>query len=170
MDITQTLYFMLPNADSAKNALKEMLRSHIGIGKIHFLGKRGELPSELPEASVFQKTDITHAAKIGILAGGFIGMVSGMAVLLFPPGGLVFGLITVPFGTVLGAVVGVWSATMIGSALPNTKLEAFQPEIEQGKVLMIVDVPQSRVDEISVQVGKNPNAVLRHLDPTMASA
>ena len=138
-----------------------MLHAHVDIGKIQFLGKRGGLPPELPEASVFQKTDITHAAKIGILTGGFIGMVCGVIAVIFPPGEMVFDLITVPLGALLGALIGMWSASMVGSAVPNTKLEVFQPEIEQGKVLMIVDVPQRRVEEISMRVNKNPNTALR---------
>jgi hypothetical protein len=164
MDVTRRLYFMLPNVESAKSALKEMLRASIDIGKIQFLGKRDELPPELPEASVFQKTDIMHAAKIGILIGGAIGLVCGGAAVLFPPDGLVFELITIPLGALLGALIGMWTASMAGSAVPNTKLEVFQPEIEQGKVLMIVEVLQRQVEEICARVCQNPNAALRGLE------
>ncbi|HTF16415.1 MAG TPA: hypothetical protein VK658_00010 [Chryseolinea sp.] len=161
------LYFVLPNVESAKATLKEMLNLHIARGKIQFLGKRGELPVELPEASVFQTTDITRAAKTGILTGGFIGLVCGALAVLLSPGGLVFELITVPLGALCGALIGMWTACMVGSRVPNTKLEVFQPEINEGKVLMIVDVPQRRVEEISARVHKNPNAALRDLEPAM---
>ena len=167
MDLTRRLYFMLPNVDSANNALIEMLHAHIGVSKIHFLGKRGELPPELPEASVFQKTDVTQAAKVGILTGGLIGLLCGAIAVMFPPNGLAFELVTVPLGALLGALIGMSTATMVGSAVPNTKLEEFQPELDQGKVLMIVDVPKRRVEEISTRVHKNPNAVLRGLEPAM---
>jgi len=168
MEMTQRLYFMLPNVESAKSTMKEMLCAHIDKGKIRFLGKRGALPPELPEASVFQKTDITHAAKIGILTGGLFGLVCGAIAVMFPPDGVVIDLVSVPIGALIGALIGMWAATMAGSAVPNTKFEVFQPEIEQGKVLMIVDVPQLRVEEISTQVSKNPNAALRGLEPAMS--
>ena len=168
MEVMRRLYFMLPTVDDAKDMLNEMLHAHIDIGKIQFLGKRGNLPPELPEASVFQKTDITRAVKIGLLSGGFIGMVCGGIPLLFPPDGLVFEPITVPLGALLGALIGMWTASMAGSAAPNTKLEVFQPEIEQGKVLMIVDVPQRRVEEISMRARKNPNTTLRGFEPAMS--
>lgn len=167
MEMTQRLYFMLPSVESAKSTMKEMLRAQIDKGKIQFLGKRGELPPELPEASEFQKTDVTHAAKIGILTGGLMGLVCGAIAVLFPPGGMEFELITVPLGALLGALIGMWTATMAGSAVPNTKFEVFQPEIEQGKVLMIVDVPQRQVEEISTQISKNPNATLRGVESAM---
>jgi hypothetical protein len=168
MEVMRRLYFMLPTVDDAKDMLKEMLCAHIDIEKIQFLGKRGNLPPELPEAPLFQKTDITQAAKIGLLAGGFIGIVCGGIALLLPPDALVFEPITVPLGALLGALIGAWIASVAGSAVSNTKFDVFQPEIEQGKVLMIVDVPQRRVEEISVRARKNPHTTLRGFEPAMS--
>ena len=164
MKMTRRLYFVLPNADSAKAMLKEMLRAH--VDKVQFLGKRGGLPPELPEASVVQDKDITRAAKRGILTGGLVGVICGEVAVLFPPEGLIFEPITVPLIALLGALMGMWIASMMGDALPNTKFEVFQPEIEQGKVLMIVDVSPLQVEEVSARASRNPKAVLRDLDET----
>jgi len=54
------LYFLLPDIDSAREMLNEMLLARIEERRIHFLAKRGTLPPELPEATVLQKTDIVH--------------------------------------------------------------------------------------------------------------
>lgn len=162
--MTRRLYFVLPNADSAKAMLKEMLQAR--VYKVQFLGKRGGLPSELPEASVMQDNDITRAAKRGILTGGLIGVICGEVAVLFPPESVIFEPITVPLIALLGALMGTWIASMMGGALPNTKFEGFQPEIEQGKVLMIVDVSPLRVEEVSARASRNPKAVLRGLDET----
>jgi hypothetical protein len=163
--VTRRLYFVLPNADSAKAMLKEMLQAH--VDKIQFLGKRGVLPPELPKASVAQENDITHAAKRGILTGGLIGVICGELAVLFPPDDLIFEPITVPLIALLGAIIGMWVACMAGHVVPNTKFEVFQPEIEQGKVLMIVDVSPLQVEEVSARASRNPKAVLRDLDETM---
>ena len=162
--MTRRLYFVLPNADSAKAMFKEMQQAH--VDKVQFLGKRGGLPPELPEASVVHDNDITRAAKRGILTGGLIGVMCGEVAVLFPPDGLTFEPITVPLIALLGALMGIWIASMMGDTVSNTKFEGFQSEIEQDKVLMIVDVSPLQIEEVSARASRNPKAVLRGLDET----
>ena len=64
------LYFMLPDFQSARSMLDEMLLARVEERHIHFLAKRGTLPDDLPEASVLQKTDIVHGAEMGLVIGG----------------------------------------------------------------------------------------------------
>jgi len=168
MLMRRRLYFMLPDSNSAREMLDEMLLARIEIRYIHFLARRGTLPSELPEASVLQKTDIVHGAQLGVAIGGVAGTLGGLLVVLFPPGGTSLQLVTVLIAALLGSLFGAWASSMAASAVPNSKLKAFHPDIEQGRVLMMVDVPMRRVQEIAKLVARrHPEAVSGGFEPTI---
>ncbi len=70
----------------------------------------------------------------------------------------------------LGAVMGVWVSGMIGASTPSTHLEAFDDEIQRGKVLLLVDVPGDRAKEIARVVRQHhPEADLRETDSPIPS-
>jgi hypothetical protein len=142
------LFFMLPDFTVARTVLDELLLARIEARRIHFLSRRDSLPPDLPEATFLQKTDFVHALETGGLVGGIAGAVGGVLVWIFPPQGFVPELVIVLAGAMLGAVLGAWFASMAGSSAPNSALRAFQSGMESGKVLLMVDVPFRRVDEI----------------------
>lgn len=168
MLMRRRLYFVLPDVESARGMLDEMLLARIEIRHIHFLGRRGALPPELPEANVMQKTDIVHGAQTGIAIGGIAGTLGGLLVVMFPPAGISLQLVAVLIAALLGSFFGAWVSSMAASAVPNSKLKAFHGAIEQGKVLMMVDVPMRRVHEISELVAKrHPEATSGGFEPTI---
>jgi hypothetical protein len=165
------VYFLLPDVKRSKAVFKELLLARIEERRIHVIAKEGTPLGDLPEATVLQKSDALHGAVLGFLAGGFTGAVAGALALMFPPSGLVMGLGVILAMSLLGAVMGVWVAGMIGSSTPSTHLEAFNDEIERGKVLMIVDLPRSQAEEISHTIGKHhPEADLRSTGARVAIA
>jgi len=168
MLMRRRLYFLLPDIESARGMLNEMLLARIEVGHIRFLARRGTLAEDLPEAGVLQKTDIVHGAQLGIAIGGIAGILGGVLVVLFPPEGLKLQLVTILVTALLGALFGAWASSLAASAVPNSRLTAFHPEIERGKVLMMVDVPMRRVTEISDLVGRrHPEAVSGGFEPTI---
>jgi hypothetical protein len=168
MLMRRRLYFMLPDVNSARAMLDEMLLARIPVQRIHFLAKRGMLPADLPEASVLQKTDLVHGAQLGVVIGAAAGLIGGLAAVMYPPEGLSVQLVVVLSGCVAGALLGAWISSMAASAVPNTKLKAFHPEIERGRVLMMVDVPMRRAGEIADLVAKrHPEAVSGGYEPTI---
>jgi hypothetical protein len=168
MLMRRRLYFVLPTIVSARSMLNEMLLARIEVKHIHFLARRNTLPADLPEANVLQKTDLVHGAQLGVLIGAGTGILGGLLAVFFPSEGLSVQLVIVLIGGLGGAFLGAWISSMVGSAVPNTKLEAFQPEIERGRVLMMVDVPMGRVGEISQLVtAQHPEAISGGLEPTI---
>lgn len=162
------LYFMLPDIGSARQMLNEMLLARVEVRHIHFLGKRGALPPDLPEASVLQKTDIVHGAETGMGIGGVAGVIGGILLWLFPPGGITLQLVTVLITAIVGALFGAWVSSMAATAVPNSKLKPFHDDVERGKVLMMVDVPFARVQEITDLVTRrHPEAVAGGVEPTI---
>jgi hypothetical protein len=142
------LYFLLPDLGQARATLDELLLARIEIKHIHFLAREGTLPDDMPELAQLQKTDVVHGAQLGLLIGGVIGLVAGIALTLFPLDGLSLRAATIVLLTLCGALFGGWASGMNAAAVPNTHLERFGAAIEQGQVLLILDVPASRVYEI----------------------
>ena len=168
MLMRRRLYFILPDIESARRMLDEMLLARIEIRHIHFLAQRDSLPDDLPEANVLQKTDIVHGAQLGMAIGGVAGIIGGLVIVFYPPEGMTLQLVTVLIAAVLGALFGAWASSMAASAVPNSRLKAFHPEIERGKVLMMVDVPMQRVQEIRELVARrHPEALSGGFEPTI---
>ncbi|KIF82110.1 hypothetical protein [Noviherbaspirillum autotrophicum] len=140
------LYYLLPDIECARRTLDDLLLSRIEQRYVHFLSLGAPLPSDLPEANILHRTDVVHGAGNGMLIGAALGLALGallaMNVDLASPSAVVVGT------TLLGLIFGGWAASMVAAALPNTRLKAFYPEIEKGKVLMIADIPASRIKEI----------------------
>jgi len=168
MLMRRRIYFLLPDVESARGMLNEMLLARIEIAHIKFLGRRGQLPEDLPEATFLQKTDIVHGAQLGLGVGGVAGILFGLLLVWFPPEGLKLQMVTVLITALLGALFGIWVSSMAASSVPNSKLKRFQADIEQGKVLMMVDVPMLQATEISALVTRrHPEVVSGGFEPTI---
>ena len=162
------LYWVLPDVESARRAADDLLLARVEDRHMHFLAGRGVDLGRLHEASVLQKTDIRHAAIRGVLAGGLIGAVAGWLITVFPIERLEFGVGGVMLMALFGAVFGFFASTMVGAALPNSHLRQFGSDIDDGRILMMVDVPLNRVDEIQrYLVDRHPEAAWRGVDPAV---
>jgi hypothetical protein len=160
----QRLYFMLPDVPSARSMLDELLLARIHIEHIRFWTRDGDLPGDLPDASFFHKTDFTHGTATGALLGGLIGLLGGVGLLAFPPAWVQLTLLTVLACVMLGGVLGCWMSGMAAAAIPNSRLQKFYAEIQQGKVLLLLDVPFRRVGEIEALIAR------RHPEASFAGA
>jgi hypothetical protein len=140
------LYYLLPDIESARRTLDDMLLSRIEVRRVHFMSGHGQLPDDLPEATVLHKTDIVHGAQAGMLVGAVLGMIAaGAIVSYFDPVSKATLAVAI---TLCGVLFGGWAASMVAAALPNSRLASFYPELEAGKLLMIVDVPSRQVARI----------------------
>lgn len=162
------LYFLLPDTTSAKQVHDDLLLARIEERHMHFMA-RDDIPLDgLHEASILQKSDIVHGAESGLVVGGIAGVIAGIVVLAFPPQGTTMHLVTVLLTAMLGAAFGVWVSSMIASSIPNSRLKAFETAIQQGKILLMVDVPAGRVAEIRELLGKHhPEADVGGQEPTI---
>ena len=142
------MYVTLPDVASAKRLADDLLLARIEDRHMHFLAKRGTDLGELHEASYLQKTDTVHGAMTGLVIGGVAGVVAGALLVNFPPGGLTLDLVAVLIAAIEGAGFGTWVASMVGLQVPNSRLKPFDAEIQEGKVLLMLDVPSSRYEEV----------------------
>lgn len=142
------LYVICPDLRAAQQTMNDLLLARIDENHIHVLAKRGAAMEGLHEANVLQKTDVVHGAEMGLVFGGIAGALLGVALILAPPAEFQLQLVTVLITALGGALFGAWASSMIGASIPNTRLLAFAKDIEQGKYLMMVDVPFHRVDDV----------------------
>jgi hypothetical protein len=101
-----------------------------------------------------------------LVAGGLMGLFIGIALYATQPLGIMLEPVIVLGMALLFAFIGAWSSSMIGIALPNSQLSQFEEEIEQGKILLIVDAPRNRADDVRNLIGRaHPEATARGFEP-----
>jgi len=162
------LYFVLPDLGSAIRTANELLLARIEDRYMHFLAQRGMSLGELHEASYFQKSDLRHSLLLGFMLGGGCGFAVGIYIYMTPPEGITLQLGTVLIATVVGALFGAWAASMVGISTPNGALKRFEAQIGEGRVLLMVDVPRDRVEEVRELVhSRHPEASDHGLEPTI---
>ena len=162
------LYFLLPNTDSARKIVDDLLLARVEERHIHVIAKEGVPMQDLPEASLAQRSDVIPALERGIAIGGATGILAGILAVTFPPAGLTLGGGAILGIALAGTGVGSLMSTMIGVDVPNSRISQFQDAIENGQLLMMVDVPKDRVDEISKVVkSHHPEAEVRGTEATI---
>lgn len=162
------LYFVVPDVSSAQQIRDELLLARIEDYHFHVLAKDGIDLKDLHEASILQKTDFVHGAEIGLTVGGGIGIIAGLLVIMFPPAGINMQLVTVLVTGLLGAMFGAWVASMKASSVPNSRLTQFESAIEAGRILVMVDVPAGRVDEIrKIVTSRHPDVKDSGMEPAI---
>lgn len=162
------LYFLVPDVKNAREIVNELLLARVEERHIHIIAKEGTPMEDLPEAGLVQKSDFIPALERGIAVGGATGALAGIVAVTFPPAGLVLGGGAILATALAGAGIGAWASSMIGSDAPNSQIKQFEKAIEQGELLMMVDVPKARVDEIDELVKKHhPEAEISGTEPTI---
>ena len=148
------IYVVCPDLQAAQQTMNDLLLARIDEHHIHVLAKRGAPMDGLHEANVLQKTDLVHGAELGLAVGGAAGVILGAILVLVPFEGAQVQLVAVLITALGGALFGAWASSLVAVSVPNTRLLAFAKDIEEGKYLMMVDVPFRRVQEIQAFLEK----------------
>jgi hypothetical protein len=163
------IYWLLPDLASARRTMDDLLLARISEPHIHFVAREGEVLTGLHPANLLQTSDVVRSAQAGLVIGGAAGAVLGViAALFFPLFGdsPEWGMVAVL--AIVGAGFGAWSSSLIGISTPNHRLKRFESAIEQGQILLMVDVPRSRVDDIESRLQTlHPEAHLEGVEPNI---
>ena len=158
------LYFLLPDLEVTHKVIDELLLTHIEESHLHVLAAEGDELGDLPEATLLQKSDFIPAMERGVALGGATGLLGGLVALAMP-GFVIAGGAVLAMGLV-GAGMGVWMGGMIGVDVDNSQVKQFKSAIEEGKVLVMVDVPKDRVEDVETLVKKHhPDAEFEGTEP-----
>jgi len=160
------LYFIMPDLPSARKMMDDLLLARIEERHIHFLARRGTSMEGLHEANHLQKSDLVHGAQVGLALGALLGFIVGAIVVMTIVVDNRWQIAVVLGSGIVGALFGAWVASMVGSAVPNSRLTQFQSAIDEGRILVMADVPQHRVDEVREALhDRHPEAEDRGIDP-----
>lgn len=188
------IYWLLPDLASARRTMNDLLLARISEPHIHFVARENADMSGLHAANLLQTSDVLRSAQAGLVIGGLGGAVVGVIAAVFFPivGGTESGLsaLSAVFSSpnwsfaelrsaidspqwamaavlaLLGGVLGAWSSSMIGVSTPSNRLRRFEGAIEQGQLLLMVDVPRSRMQEIeSLLQTTHPEAHFEGVEP-----
>ena len=168
--MNRRLYFILPDVATAQKVEQDLLLARVEEGRMHFLGKRGTDLQDLPEAGTSQKTDLKHGAFTGLFAGAITGIVIGVCLYLYPQiTGFELKPVIILVCALLFAAVGAWiGGLLIGASTPNIHLEEYQASMNEGHVLLMLDVPVTRVEEVREIIKAHyPEAEDHGIEPTM---
>ena len=162
------MYVTLPDLTSARQLANDLLLARIEDRHMHFLARRGTDLGELHEANYLHKTDAVHGAFVGFVIGGIMGVVVGLLLVNFPPQGVSLQLVAVLIAAIVGAGLGTWVASMVGLQVPNSRLKGFENEIQEGKILLMLDVPSGRYEQVREIIHRtHPEAIDRGNEPTV---
>jgi len=154
--MNRRLYFMLPDVKSAQVTMNELLLARVNADRIHFLAKPGVSLGDLPKATVSEQTDMLEGWEIGTALGAALGFLAGLLAVWIPPWPFTtpVPLIAIPICAFIGALGGGLWTTLVASAIPDARLKPFERQLDQGKVLMMVQVPFHRTHTIRELVAR----------------
>jgi hypothetical protein len=164
------LYFLIPSIDSAKTIVDELLLARVEERHIHIAAAdhHALVEANLPEAGLLQESDFVPAVERGLAIGGATGILAGIAAVTIPGAALALGGGAILGIGLAGAGVGAWMSGMIGVSAPSTRLKEFEAAIAEGNLLMMVDVPKSKVDAITELVkSHHPEAHIEGTEPVI---
>jgi len=124
--------------------------------QIYVVAKQGVEIEDLPDAGP-EGSDFVPAYERGLAIGGAAGLLAGVFALIIPPSGLVIGGGAVLLFGLYGAGFGGLLSALAGSAFASSRLKSFEEAIDEGKLLVMADVPADRVERFE--------ALIRSFDP-----
>lgn len=160
------LYYLLPDASSTREIVDELLLARIDEHHIHVMAKDSASVEDLPRASIMQSSDIVHGIETGLVIGGLTGLVVSLVATVSLELGNMVGVVILSC-TLLGSLLGIWTSSMVGSNLRNSRLKDFESALEDGKVLLMVDVPQQRLEDISTRIETHKQAHKKGEEPSI---
>ncbi len=163
------IYWLLPDLASARRTMDDLLLARVPESRIHFVAREGSDMTGLHAANLLQTSDLIRSAEAGLCIGGATGAVAGAVLAVYFPiigDAPQWGLIAVL--AIIGAGLGAWSSSMIGISTPSQRLKRFDTAIEQGRILLMVDVGRSRVAQTEARLqALHPEAHLEGLEPNI---
>lgn len=157
------LYYLLPDLAAARATMNDLLLARIEARHIRFMSGGQPLPPDLPSASLMQRTDVVRGAEMGMAIGAALGLLAGVGLLYyFDIAGAGMKAAMIVAAALVGMLFGAWASSMQGASLPNSRLASFDDELKKGSILLMVDVPSGRVDELeSLLAQRHPETRFR---------
>jgi hypothetical protein len=160
------IYFLVPDIATTHKIVDELRSEGIEDHHIHILAKRDTPLEDMPEAGMSIKTDFIPALERGAALGGTTGLLAGLVGLRFAgfaiAGGPILGII------LAGATIGSLMGGLAGMNSGNSRLKEYEQAVEQGELLVLLDIPKDRIETITQLIAKHhPEAVFEGMEPLL---
>jgi len=144
----EKLAFLVNDTDAAKAAVDTLHAADVDDEAISVIANDKTTLDELPNNAPEDDSDVLPAVARGVSIGGATGLIAGIAAITFAPAGLVIGGSALLAGATGGASFGAFAAALVGTSIPNSQLRAYENEVEAGRILMVVEIEDDRVDAV----------------------
>jgi len=96
--------------------------------------------------------DFIPAAWHGTLGGAAAGFMIGLVALLIPNSGVSVGVLLIT--TLVGALMGTFASALVGSTIPDEVRRTFQREIDDGKILVVIDAEPEAFEQFETAIAR----------------
>ncbi len=152
------LFFVLPDETNAVQLTQDIEAAGVDHDHIHAIPGEGVKLSRLPAATPRQKNNIIGLIERIIWGANLIVFFVALIALI---DGLVRGSVFWSVVALLVMIAAVVGGALFALRVPDVHLSEFRGALSHGDVLLMVDVPKSRVDDIEKVVQqRHPEATL----------
>jgi len=154
--MNQRLYFLLPDREHTLKLVNELVEHGVDVQHMHTLAGKGLSADGLPPSNPHQRTDFADRLE-------FWGWRTNLG-MFFLAAIALLAMMIMQVGLWLLLPLAVMVATFVAGErfthLPNAHLQEFRDALRHGEVLLMLDIPGSRVDEVEQRVqAHHPEAI-----------
>jgi hypothetical protein len=132
--------------ETTRKAVAAARRAGIEDSSLMVIARHDIQLDELRTASI-DKTDAVPGLERGLALGGIVGTLAGLLVLAVEEVGVALGGAALPLFALFGVGAGGLAGFLAGASVRSSRLRRFEQAIDQeGRILLLIDVPQDRVD------------------------
>jgi len=145
-------YYLLDNIDEVDSVSDTLHKNGVADWQFHVLSKdeKGLYRHHLHRANIFQKRDLVHSGERGALIGGAVGLYLSLFILPWSisSSALLVSIMLVMFS------IGVIAGGIIGNSHENYKISRFHKDLEQGRLLIMLDIRKAQYDKVMSLLGR----------------
>lgn len=129
--------FSATDMSIVREAMHAARSSGIANDDISLIARSDIELENVPDDRKVADGDFYPAAIRGAVGGGVAGVLAGLVAVVAAPIGITFAGV-VGLG-LAGASLGTWSSALAGSTVPDPVRRKFESEIQQGRILVVID-------------------------------
>ncbi|HEX4480137.1 MAG TPA: hypothetical protein VH082_04965 [Rudaea sp.] len=152
--------YAFDTSDAAMSAVEYLGANGIAGQHVSLVARSDINKNELPDSLLNVSMDFTPSVKRGAVFGAATGLLIAVIVPMVPSTGVTIGVFELLGFMIGGALIGIWSSSMIGASVPNKLRRKFRNEIDAGHTLVVIDSDGSNDARI---IGGMSNLANRHL-------
>jgi len=135
--------FSTPDLATARAAMAAARQGGIPDDDISLIAREDIELQQIPDHLMTGRTDFYPAAARGVACGGGSGVLLGLIAMVVPPLGVTLAGATAI--ALAGAAVGCWTGALIGTDVPDSVHRKFKREIDDGRILVVLDASKERL-------------------------